>query len=74
VRIAVTDTGCGIDAETAERVYDPFFSTKPAGYGLGLASAYGIIKAHNGAIGLTSEVGKGSTFHLWLPRSKPQNP
>lgn len=68
VRIAVTDTGCGIDAETAERVYDPFFSTKPAGYGLGLASAYGIIKAHNGAIGLTSEVGKGSTFHLWLPR------
>ncbi len=70
VCLSVEDTGLGMDAETMKRIFDPFFSTKERGHGLGLAAAYGIMAAHGGGISVTSEIGKGSTFRMWLPRAR----
>ncbi|MDP1828135.1 MAG: response regulator [Archangium sp.] len=67
VRLTVTDTGSGMSAEVKARIFDPFFSTKGSGRGLGLAALAGIMRSHGGAIGLTSEEGRGSTFHVYLP-------
>ena len=70
--VSVTDTGIGMDQKTLQHIYDPFFTTKEKtrGTGLGLASAYGIIKNHAGIIHADSNVDNGTTFNLYLPISE----
>jgi signal transduction histidine kinase len=67
VEITIRDTGVGIPKADIANIFQPFFTTKEDGTGLGLAISYGIIKAHNGDIEVTSEVGRGSTFRIFLP-------
>ena len=72
VHIMITDTGVGMEQKTLKRIFDPFFTTKEKtrGTGLGLASAYGIIKNHKGTIYAESQLGRGSTFNLYLQLSE----
>jgi two-component system cell cycle sensor histidine kinase/response regulator CckA len=69
VRLTVRDTGGGMDAETAEQVFEPFFTTRAAegGTGLGLSVVHGIVRGHGGDIELDTTPGAGSTFHVRLP-------
>ncbi len=69
IKISFTDTGCGIAAEDQEKIFDPYFTTKPSGSGLGLASVYSIISKHGGQISVRSTVGTGTSFDILLPAS-----
>lgn len=67
VRISIADTGIGIHEEIRQKIFDPYFTTKPYGNGLGLATTYSIVRNHGGHITVTSTAGKGTTFFIYLP-------
>jgi len=73
VWVEVKDTGKGIHPENMQKIFDPFFTTKPIGQGtgLGLSLSYRIIQKHHGRLEVTSEMGKGTTFRIWLPLRQP---
>ena len=68
VRLSVADSGPGIAAETLPRIFDPLFTTKSFGVGLGLSTARQVVEQHGGTIDVDSAPGKGTTFTIWLPR------
>ncbi len=70
IKITVKDEGTGIDPKNIGRIFDPYFTTKQSGSGLGLATSYSIINKHGGYIGVASELGKGTNFTIYLPASK----
>lgn len=74
VRLSVTDTGCGIDAEVQSRIFEPFFTTKGGhGTGLGLSIVYGIVQQSGGTVQVRSRPGEGATFDVLLPRADGGN-
>lgn len=72
LKISVADTGAGMDEKNIQRIFEPFYTTRPMGEGtgLGLASVFGIIKKHKGIITVDSQVGKGTTFSIYLPAAR----
>ncbi len=73
VRIDVSDQGSGIPPEIIGKIFDPYFTTKPSGSGIGLASVFSIAKRHGGTVEVSTAVGKGSVFTLWLPAADAQH-
>ena len=71
--LRVADTGCGIDDVTLGKIFDPFFSTKESGSGLGLSATLGIIRSHNGVLQVKSQPGAGTTFTIWFPYHDAQS-
>ncbi len=69
VQLAIEDTGCGMDEDTLERIFEPFFSTKFTGRGLGLAAVLGIVRGHHGALRTSSQEGRGTVFQIVFPFS-----
>jgi signal transduction histidine kinase len=65
--LEVRDNGSGMNAQTLEKIFNPFFTTKQSGHGLGLAAVQGIVRGHRGALRVESDVDRGSTFRVWLP-------
>ncbi len=73
IKISVQDEGTGIDEENCKKIFDPYFTTKQSGNGLGLATSYSIIKKHNGHIEVSSKIGAGTTFIVYLPASNSES-
>ncbi|MGJ8637923.1 MAG: response regulator [Opitutaceae bacterium] len=69
LKITISDRGTGITPENLKRIFDPYFTTKESGNGLGLASSYSIIQSHNGVITVESEINEGSSFAIYIPKS-----
>ena len=65
--VEVCDTGRGVPEDKLDKIFDPFFTSKEEGAGMGLAVAYRIVKEHGGEINVDSEIGKGTEFRVWLP-------
>ena len=74
VKISIEDRGAGIPKEHLHKIFDPYFTTKQKGSGLGLANSYSIIKRHDGHITAESQVGVGTTMHIYLPASPEEIP
>jgi PAS domain S-box-containing protein len=74
VRISIVDTGGGIPPEHIGKIFDPYFTTKLQGHGLGLATVFSIVKRHQGHIEVSSVVDRGTTFTFWLPAAKTAEP
>jgi PAS domain S-box-containing protein len=72
VTLVVRDRGCGMSEEVRARIFEPFFSTKESGTGLGLATVYGIVRQAGGAIQVDTRVGQGTTFTVYLPVAEDQ--
>jgi PAS domain S-box-containing protein len=72
--VEVADTGCGMSPETVERIFDPFYSTKFTGRGLGMAAVLGIVRGHKGAVKIYTEIGKGSTIKVLFPTGTLSEP
>jgi PAS domain S-box-containing protein len=72
VYLEVSDSGCGMDPETLDRIFDPFFTSKFTGRGLGLAAVLGIVRGHQGAVRVQSEPGQGTTIRVVFPPSKAE--
>ncbi len=72
VSLDVSDTGCGMDSETQDRMFDPFYTTKADGRGLGMAAVQGIVRGHRGTVRFNSEVGQGTSFKVLLPLAEDQ--
>jgi CheY-like chemotaxis protein len=74
VRVAIEDHGCGISKEHIQKIFDPYFTTKQKGSGLGLATSYAIVKNHEGLITVESRLGAGTTFSIYLPATHKEVP
>jgi two-component system cell cycle sensor histidine kinase/response regulator CckA len=70
LKLSITDTGTGINPESLARIFEPYFTTKDHGSGLGLTTVYSIVKRHQGHVEVESKVGHGTTFHVWLPAAE----
>ncbi len=70
VKLSISDTGTGIPAPILHRIFDPYFTTKAQGSGLGLATVYSIVKKHQGHVDVESQPGVGTSFYIWLPAAQ----
>ena len=72
IKISIKDDGVGMPQEIINKIFEPYFTTKDMGNGLGLASSYAIINKHGGLLNVKSNVNEGSTFHIYLPASQKE--